>query len=91
MYINRNYYVRFGSSNEDPVLSCPSIDDMRMDAAARRVQSLTKHAVLKTRAEKVEELRTTSWWLPQFQPEAPEAVVKAVSWCVLSREASQDI
>lgn len=41
-------------------------------------QELTRRAVLKTRTEKVEELRTTSWWLPQFQPEAPEQQVQAV-------------
>eukprot|EP00904_Undaria_pinnatifida_P013601 jgi/Undpi1/9371/HiC_scaffold_26.g11829.m1 len=33
---------------------------------------LTRRAVLMTKKERVEQLRTTSWWLPQFQPERVE-------------------
>lgn len=37
-------------------------------------QELTRKAVLRTRKEKIEELRGTSYWLPQFQPEYKEKI-----------------
>lgn len=41
-------------------------------------QELTRSAILMTKAEKQEQLRTTSWWLPQFQPEAVKEKVELV-------------
>ncbi|CAM9526048.1 unnamed protein product [Ascophyllum nodosum] len=35
-------------------------------------KDLTQRAILKTKKQRQEELRSSSWWLPQFQPAAPE-------------------
>lgn len=35
-------------------------------------KALTQRAILTTKKERQEQLRTTSWWLPQFQPERVE-------------------
>jgi len=50
----------------------------------RREQELTQVAILKTKKERQEQLRTTSWWLPQFQPEAVKEVIKQVGRRLLS-------
>ncbi|CAN0175410.1 unnamed protein product [Scytosiphon promiscuus] len=38
-------------------------------------KELTRIAVLHTKKERQEQLKTTSWWLPQFQPEAVKEVI----------------
>eukprot|EP00903_Cladosiphon_okamuranus_P017036 g15701.t1 len=39
-------------------------------------KELTQVAILKTKKERQEQLKSTSWWLPQFQPEAAKEVIK---------------
>ena len=42
-------------------------------------QALKQRAVLATKKELQEQLRTTSWWLPQFQPEGVKDKIVQVS------------
>ncbi|CAM9216970.1 unnamed protein product [Pylaiella littoralis] len=63
-----------GREEQTPVTPATEGKGKKKDEVVQK--ELTQRAILKTKKDRQEQLRTTSWWLPQFQPEGVKEVIK---------------